>query len=88
VKLNVKALAITFALLWGAAVFLVAAAHRFYPGYGGAFLSGVSSIYPGFHVAGLRAAIVGGLYAMLDGAVCGALIGWIYNRVSGSVAAA
>ena len=85
-KLNVKALAITFALLWGGAVLVVAVCNRFSAGYGVSFLNGVSSIYPGFHPGGLRAAAVGTLYAVFDGAVCGALIAWLYNRVSGASA--
>ena len=87
-KLNLKALAITFALLWGGSVFLVAVLHRFWPGYGVDFLNVASSIYPGFHPGGFRGAIVGGLYALLDGAVFGALVAWIYNKASGSGATA
>lgn len=87
-KLNAKALAVTGALLWGGCVFLVAVCHRFYPSYGDAFLNMVSSIYPGFHPGGFRGAAVGGLYAAFDGAVCGALIAWIYNAVNRSNEAA
>lgn len=87
-KLDVKALAITFALLWGGCVLLVAVGNRFAPDYGGAFLNMMSSVYPGFHPGGLRAAAIGGLYAALDGAVCGALIAWIYNTVSRTAATA
>ena len=85
-KLNVKALAITTALVWGGSVFLVAACHRFFPGYGIDFLNLVSSIYPGYHVAGLRMAIVGSLYGALDGAVAGAVVAWVYNTVSDKLA--
>jgi hypothetical protein len=35
----------------------------------------------------MRAGVVGALYAALDGAVCGLLVAWIYNKLSGSVAA-
>lgn len=85
-KLNTKALAITFAILWGGCVLLVAVCNRFSPDYGNSFLNGVSSIYPGFHPGGLRAAAVGTIYAAFDGAVCGALVGWIYNKVGGGAA--
>lgn len=87
-KLNPKALAITLAVLWGGCVLLVAVVNGVWPGYGGAFLNLASSIYPGFHPGGLLAGIVGTLYAALDGAVCGLLVAWIYNKLSGSVAAA
>jgi hypothetical protein len=87
-KLSPKALALTLGALWGGCVFLVALLNRIWPGYGGAFLNLVSSIYPGFHPGGIREGIVGALYAALDGAVCGALVAWIYNKMSGSAAAA
>ncbi len=87
-KLNPKALAITLSVLWGGCVFLVAVLNRFWPDYGGAFLNVVASIYPGFHPGGLREAIVGALYAILDGAVCGVVVAWLYNKVSDRVAAA
>ena len=86
-KLNPRALAITLALLSGGCVLLVAVLNSVWPGYGGAFLNLASSIYPGFHPGGMRAGVVGTLYAALDGAVCGFLAAWIYNRLSGSVAA-
>lgn len=87
-KLNTKALAITVGLLWGGSVFLVAAINRFYRGYGVDFLNDMSSLYPGYHVAGLRMAMVGGLYGLVDGLVCGALIAWLYNTVSSKFASA
>ena len=87
-KLDTKALAITFGVLWGGCVLLVAVLNVIWPGYGGAFLDVTSSIYPGFHPGTVLAGIVGGLYAALDGAVCGLLVAWIYNKLSGSGAAA
>jgi hypothetical protein len=87
-KLNLKALAITCALLWGGSVLLVAVMNRAWPSYGVDFLSLVSSIYPGYHVGGLRNAAVGTCYALLDGAVAGALFAWIYNKASGAGTAA
>ena len=78
-RLNVKALAIAAGLIWGAAVLVTGLAHQVWPGYGGAFLDLVASIYPGFHAAGLGQVIVGTLYALVDGAGCGALIAWVYN---------
>jgi hypothetical protein len=30
--------------------------------------------------------IVGTLYALLDGAVCGVVVGWLYNVAAGSAA--
>ena len=80
--LNLKALATALGVGWGAGVFLVGLAHLVWPGYGTAFLDFVASIYPGYHVGGFGTVIVGTLYAVLDGAVCGLIIGWVYNAVS------
>ena len=85
-KLSIKAMAITSAILWGAAVFLTALLNRFFPHYGEAFLQMVASIYPGYTVGGMKMGIVGTLYAALDGAVVGALFAWLYNMVAGKTA--
>ena len=87
-KLNVRALAITCALLWASAVLVVAALHRLSPAYGTAFLNLVSSVYPGYHVEGIKTGLIGAAYALLDGAVAGAVFAWLYNRFSGPAKAA
>jgi len=79
-KLSVKSLTITAAVLWGGACLLVSVLNVIWPGYGKAFLDLVSSIYPGYEVTGtLGSVIISTLYALLVGAVGGALFGWIYN---------
>lgn len=81
-KLDTKALAITFALIWGGCIFLVALLNSTSSGYGQAFVDLMASVYPGFHPGGIGGAVVGGLYGAVDGAVCGVLLGWIYNTVA------
>lgn len=79
-KLQVKAMAAAAAVLWGAAVLLVALLNLALPPYGGAFLQLVASIYPGFHPgAGAVSVLVGTLWALLDGAIGGALFALLYN---------
>ena len=79
-KLSVKSLTITAALLWGGTCFLVAVANLFWPDYGKTFLALISSVYPGYQFTGTPGSvIVGTLYASVDGAVGGALFAWIYN---------
>ncbi len=80
-KLSVKSLAATCAILWGAVVFLMGLAHLIWPSYGTAFLELMASIYPGYSVGGFGSVIVGMLYAALDGGIAGALFAWIYNRL-------
>lgn len=83
-RLNPKALGLALGIGWGAGILLVGLAHLVWPAYGGAFLDLVASIYPGYHVGGLGQVIVGTLYGVLDGAVCGVVIAWIYNAASGA----
>ncbi len=80
-KLSVKALTYAGAILWGLIVLLVGVANLIWPPYGAAFLSLMSSVYPGYKVAAsLGNVIVGTLYAVVDGAFGGALFAWIYNH--------
>ena len=83
VKMRVKAFALSVAGMWAACVLVVGLAHLFWPGYGGAFLDLVASIYPGFHPDdGLQGVMVGTIYAIVDGGIGGALLAWLYNRIS------
>jgi len=82
-KINVIALSVAAGLLWGAAIFLVAAANSIWPGYGGAFLELAASIYSGYHPGpGFGSIITGTLYGLVDGAIAGAVFGWLYNFVA------
>jgi hypothetical protein len=82
-KLNVAALAIAGALLWGASIFLVGLANLAVPGYGAPFLAVVAGLYPGYHVgAGFGSILIGTAYATVDGAIGGAILGWLYNVVA------
>ncbi len=81
--LSIKSLAITSALLWGGGVLFVALVNLAVPLYGTAFLQCVSSGYPGFHNSRhFLDVLVGTGYALVDGAVGGALFGWLYNTFS------
>ena len=81
--LSIKSVAIASALLWGGGVLFVGIVNLAAPSYGTAFLQCVSSIYPGFHNSrSLLDVLVGTGYALVDGAVGGALFGWLYNCFS------
>ena len=80
-KLSIKATATACSLLWGGGIFTLALANVIWPNYGGKFLRTVASVYPGYNARRtLGDAAIGGLYAMVDGAVGGALYAWLYNR--------
>ena len=88
-KLNIKALALTAGILWALALLLVGSANLLWAGYGVAFLRLMASVYPGYHAAGsVGDLIVGVLYALVDGAVCGLVFGWLYNFFVGKRGAA
>jgi len=83
-RLNLKALGLTAGILWALALFLTGMMNLIWPGYGVAFLRAMASVYPGYHASGsLGDLIVGTLYAFVDGALCGLVFGWLYNRFLG-----
>ncbi len=80
-KLSTRALAWTSALLWGGAVLLTGILNLVWPKYGVAFLDTLRSLYPGYGAtSGFVGVIVGTLYALVVGTICGALVAWLYNR--------
>ena len=82
-KLNLKALTVTTAVVWAGVVLIVGLANMIFSGYGQAFLLLVASIYPGYSASGsFGDVIVGSLYALLDGAVFGLIFGWLYNLMA------
>jgi ABC-type phosphate transport system permease subunit len=83
-KLSLKALALTSGILWALALFVTGIFNLIWRGYGDAFLKTMAYIYPGYHAAGtIGDLIVGTLYALLDGLICGLVFGWLYNSFLG-----
>jgi hypothetical protein len=83
-RLNTKAMAIAFAILWGACVLFMGIANMIWPGYGLALLQLCASIYPGYHPGtGVGSVVIGALYALVDGLIGGAIFGWLYNLIDG-----
>ena len=79
-RLNIKALAIAGAVVWGGGFFLVGLLNLLFGSYGTAYLELGASLYPGYHgPGGFGSVIVVTLYALLDGAVTAAILGWLYN---------
>jgi hypothetical protein len=82
-KLSVKGLAFGAAITWGLLVLFVGIINLVSPPYGTAFLELISSVYPGYHpVATLGSVVVGTLYAIVDGAIGGAIFALLYNAVA------
>lgn len=83
-QLNLKALALTAGILWGAAIFLTGIVNLIWAGYGAAFLQVMASLYPGYHaVPSFGAVVIGTVYALVDGAIAGLVFAWLYNRFVG-----
>ncbi len=83
-KLNLKALTVTFAILWAGVLFVVGVANIVWSGYGMAFLQMMASIYPGYAASGsFGDVIVGSLYALVDGAIMGLILSGLYNFMAG-----
>lgn len=87
-SLNLKALTLTSAVVWGGAFLLIGLANLVWPTYANAWLELGASIYPGYTPGGFGSVIVVTLYALLDGAVVGAVFGWIYNMFAAEKRAA
>lgn len=82
-RLSIRALMITAALLWGGGVLLVGLLNLASASYGVGFLQLMTSVYPGFHASRtLGDVFVGTAYAAVDGAICGLLFGWLYNALA------
>lgn len=87
-RFNISALALTSGFFWGGAIFIVSTAALIWPGYGRAFLDLAASVYPGYRPGpGLGPLVTGTLYGLADGAIAGALFGWIYNLLARRFAA-
>jgi hypothetical protein len=79
-RLNIAALSMASGLLWGVCILVVAAANLIWPNYGLVFLQLCGSIYPGYHAGtGIGSIVTATIYALVDGAVGGAIFGWLYN---------
>jgi len=84
VKLSVRAFAIASGLLMGGGMLVMGLVNLASPGYGRAAMEVIASVYPGYHAeAGIGNAIVGTLYATVDGAIGGAVFAWLYNLLAG-----
>jgi hypothetical protein len=80
VKLSLNALIVAAALLKALSFLFVSLMNLILPPYGGAFLALLTSLYPGYDpTTGPISILIGISYALLGGAVAGAIFGWLYN---------
>ena len=78
--LDVKALTVAIGLLTAVWFLFIGLVNLAAPTYGVAILDMAASGYPGYHGPdGFGSVLVVALYGLVDGAVCGALLAWLYN---------
>jgi len=81
--LSVKGLALTSGILWGVGCFLIALVNQIWPPYGDEMLALMGSLYPGYReIAGFGSVLVITFYALVDGAIGGAVFAWLYNKLA------
>ena len=79
-KLSVKAVALSAAILWALCLFMVITLNMVTDSYGSEFLSVMGSIYPGYHPGtGVSSIIIGSLYGFVDAGIGGLVFAWLYN---------
>ena len=86
-KLNVKAFAVACGLIWGLGVFLLAWWVMLFDGATGE-VPFLGRLYRGFNISPLGS-VIGLAWALVDGAIGGAIFAWLYNLlVTGTAAKA
>ena len=78
-KLNLKALGLTFGIVWASGIFLVGLASIF-TNWGLDFVALMGSMYIGYTNT-FSGIFIGTIRGFCDGAICGVLIAWIYNKL-------
>ncbi|MGD8726618.1 MAG: hypothetical protein PVH40_03180 [Gemmatimonadales bacterium] len=82
-RLSVTRLAAALAIVAGGTCLLLGLGNLGFANYGVAALEVAASIYPGYDgPQGLGSVVIITLYATLDGAIAGAVIGWLYNALA------
>ena len=77
-KLSLKGLAIGLGSIFGIYIFIIGIAASF--GWGNALVNSIGTLYIGYGPSFLGA-LVGLVYAFIDGAIAGLILGWIYNKI-------
>lgn len=79
-KLNVKAFALAFGLVWGFGLFLFTWWLIAFDGATGE-ITLIGRLYRGYNISPLGS-VIGLLWGLIDGAIGGAIFAWLYNFIS------
>lgn len=82
-RISLKGITLSSAILWAGAMLFVGLIHMAVPSYGREFLRIMSSVYPGADTAPtLGRVLLGAVYGFADGAAAGALFGLLYGSLA------
>lgn len=84
-RISIKALTLSTAILWGALMLLVGLVHMAVPSYGAEFLKAMSSVYPGLDTGPtLGRVLLGTIYGFVDGGAAGCILSLLYDSLCGT----
>ena len=78
-RIQPLALGVAIGVLWAIYVFCIGITAMF--GWGVALVDVLASLYIGYG-ASIIGAIIGAIWAFVDGLVAGVIIAWVYNKVA------
>lgn len=85
-KLNIKAFALTFAIVWGIGLFLLTWWIILFDGATGQ-VTLIGQLYRGYSISPLGS-FIGLIWGFFDGLIGGAIFAWLYNLLTGKMTAA
>ena len=79
-RISVRAMTLSAAILWGALMLFVGLIHMVVPAYGTDFLRAMSSVYPGADTAPtIGRVLLGTIYGFIDGGIAGCILSVLYD---------
>jgi hypothetical protein len=87
-QMSVKAFAIACGITFALAMLVGGIMALIWPEWGARFMNLAGALYPGVGGVAFGSVIVATLYALVDGAIFGAIFAWLYNRFAGAGVAA
>ncbi len=79
-KLNVKALALSFGLVWGLGLFILTWWIIAFDGATGE-VTLIGRVYRGYNISPMGS-VIGMLWGFIDGLIGGAIFAWLYNLIA------
>jgi len=79
-KLDIKALGLAVGIFWGLYCALLGMVAMLF-GCGTGLVELLSDYYVGFKPT-LLGSMVGGIWGLVDGFICGGVVAWLYNRLA------